>query len=152
MCVCAMQVMATTCLVSATLIEAAKHKAEELAKQQADKTLQARRSSGGGAAAAAASSNGEAAGAAAGKKSGGASPAKQRVGVCVQDVGSSSVQPAQGISWHVLSLAAAAAAGGGLGSFKGLSCPVHNNVDSYTIWSPVMSAASIVGLTPLSTH
>lgn len=67
-----LQVLDTTCVVSAVLIDGAKQKAEEVAKQAADTALQARRGSGGGAASAA-SSNGsnEPAAAASGKKASG---------------------------------------------------------------------------------
>lgn len=76
--------LGTTCVVSAALISGAKARAEEFAKQEAEKALQARRSSGGGGTAAASSNGSSDAAAAAGpagKKASGASPAKQRVGI-----------------------------------------------------------------------
>jgi hypothetical protein len=64
-----LQVLDTTCIVSAVLIDGAKQKAEEVAKQAADTALKARRGSSGGAA----SSNGSSEPAAAsGKKPSGA--------------------------------------------------------------------------------
>lgn len=107
---CHEQVLATTCVVSAALIEGAKQKVEEFAKQEADKTLHARRSSSGGnaAGAAGASSNGSgeaAAAAAGGKKSAAASPARQRVSiararVCVLE-GACSKGAQQQIAMHM---------------------------------------------------
>lgn len=80
-----LQVLGGTCVVSTALISGAKQHAEELAKQEADRTLHARRSSaGGGAAGASSNGSSDAAAGGAGAASGGrnpttASPAKQRV-------------------------------------------------------------------------
>jgi hypothetical protein len=82
----ALQVLATTCIVSAALINGAREEVEQFAKKEADKALHARRRSSSSGAAATASSNGngnsEAPAAGAGKKSTSASPLKQRVSTC----------------------------------------------------------------------
>jgi hypothetical protein len=80
-----LQVLGGTCFVSTALIAGAKQQAEDLAKQEADKNLHARRSSaGGGAAGASSNGSSEAAAGGAGAALGGkdvktASPAQQRV-------------------------------------------------------------------------